>query len=78
VPIFSYDLLSIELSDPSGAIAFARILILSYPSLAYFDFATLVQHVEQAMHIFWGAFSLLLAGKRLKLQNSAFARAVAR
>jgi hypothetical protein len=72
------DLLSIELNAPSGGISAARILILSYPSRALFAFATLVQHVEQAMRVFGGDFSLLLAGKRLKLQNSAFARAVVR
>jgi hypothetical protein len=68
------DLLSMELSDPSGSNAFARILILSYPPRAFFTFATLVQHIEQVMRGFWLDFSLLLAGKRIRLQNSAFAR----
>jgi hypothetical protein len=50
--------LSIELNAPSGGNSAARILILSYPSLAFFAFATLVQHIEQAMRALIGDFSL--------------------
>jgi len=56
--MIAYDLLSSELSAPSGGNSAARILILSYPSLVFFAFATLVQHVEQALHDLIGDFSL--------------------
>jgi len=57
------NLLSFELSAPSGEISAARILILPYPPRALFAFATLVQHAEQAICDFWGKLFFVLGGE---------------